>query len=185
MHIPHPPPPGPRPIGQRPPGDFDRRFPVCTFQRFPNLFTRFDHRFHDDRRRFDCDDFREEFDDDDDRRFRPFIERASCGTIALIEHILGLIYDPLRSALGRDIPTDHGIWVIGVDGQWYRVLRCELDIINQIETTRGVDLHQPIIIGGPGILLQSGNTGGISIQAVATIAIGLGIIWWLTGGKRK
>ena len=181
--VPHPPIQRPIPRDQRPPGEFDRDFPIRTFQRFPDRFHDFDHRFDDDRRRFDCDDFREEFDDDDDRRFRPFIERAPCINLRLIEHILGIVYDPISSALGRDIPTDRGIWVIGIDGQWYRVAQCENDLIVQIESTRGIDRHNPIIIGG-GIGLQSGNrTGGISIQGLAVIGIGLGIIWWLTGGK--
>lgn len=185
--IPHPPQQRPIPFAQRTPGDFDRKFPIRTFQKFPNLFHDFDHRFDDDRRRFDCDDFREEFDDDDDRRFRPFIERSSCANIRLIEHILGIVYDPISSALGRDIPTGPGIWVIGVDGQWYRVVQCDNDLIVQIETTRMVDRHDPIIIGG-GIGLQTGNVqqgqGNISIPALATIAIGLGIIYWVSGGKR-
>lgn len=182
--IAHPPFGHPIPVGQRPPGQFDRDFPTRTFQRFPNQFTLFDHRFDDDRRRFDCDDFREEFDDDDDRRFRPFIEGFGCVNVRLIEHILGMVYDPISDALGRDTPTGSGIWVIGVDGQWYRVVQCENDLIVQIESTRGIDRHDPIIIGG-GIGLQSGNQapGGISIPGLATIAIGLGIVWWLTGGK--
>lgn len=185
--IPHPHEDRPIPRAERPPGDFDRRFPIRTWQRFPDRFHDFDHRFDDDRRRFDCDDFREEFDDDDDRRFRIVVERFTGIDTRLVLHILGIAYDPIEAALGRDIPTGSGIWVIGVDGQWYRVTRAENNLINQIESTRMVDLHDPIIIGGGPLLLQSGNraTGGINPAAIATIGVGLLIIWWLTGGKKK
>lgn len=163
------------PERERPPGEFQRRFPVCSFQRFPDRFRDFDHRFDDDRRRRNCEDFREEFDDDDDRRFRPFISTFFGRlNVTLVEHILGLIYDQGSASLGRDIPTGGGIWVLGVDGQWYRVNRAELNLINQIESTRMIDRHDPIIIGG-GIGLQSGNApaptvAGIDVRWVVVAA---------------
>jgi hypothetical protein len=145
-HIPHPP-PALIPERQRPPHEFERRFPVCTFQRFPERFRDFDRRFDDDRRRHNCLDFREEFDDDDQRRFRPFIRRWSSGlNIGLVEHILGLSFNPIFALQGQDVPRGSGIWVLGVDGLWYRVNQQEANLIQQIESQRGIDNHMPVLL---------------------------------------
>lgn len=118
-----------------------------------------------------CLDFREEFCDDDHRRFHVFILRFPTLNIALVEHILGLIFDPASDAQGREVPTGPGTWVLGVDGDWYRVNQAELNLIDQIEVTRMVDRHGPIVIGG-GISLHTAASQGVDPSALLPVVIG-------------
>jgi hypothetical protein len=136
-------PPGRMPMGG--PGDFNRRFPERPFMLNPGHFRMFDHRFDDDRLRFNVFDFRREFDDDERRIFLPTILSFRGADVALVEHILGLAYDPAIAAEGLPGPTSHGIWEIGVDGRWYRVTQADEMLIQTIEARRG-DPHQPVVI---------------------------------------
>lgn len=127
------------------PGDFNRRFPERPFLLNPTHFHLFDHRFDTDRIRFNVFDFRREFDDDERRIFIPVILQSRGIDIALVEFILGLVYDPAIANEGVPSPTSPGIWEIGVNGLWYRVTQADEMLIQTIESRRG-EPHQPIII---------------------------------------
>jgi len=127
-------------------GDFDRRFPERDFMRFPDRFFHFDHRFDDDRRRFNVFRFRREFFDDDVIRFVPIVRAFPNIDIGLVLHILGFAYNPGYSRFGRVQPSGSGIWEIGVDGLWYRVTQPEESIIERVETARGGGGIPPVII---------------------------------------
>jgi hypothetical protein len=127
------------------PGDFNRRFPERPFLLNPTHFMRFDHRFDDDRVRFNVFDFRREFDDDEIRIFIPVILNSRGIDIALVEFILGLVYDSTIAKEGVPQPTSPGIWEIAVNGLWYRVTVGDEQLIQTIESRRGEN-HQPIII---------------------------------------